>query len=138
MDRRQFVTSCAATATVGLAGCAGGDDGNGGTETPDVDSGEIYSGTLGELRDVQVDVVESQSVTVEASDISEVERLQFQVGDGTAFVHTYQFYEEDSGTTNTYEFEDDGQHQLQLNAERHEAPMNEEVEISVSMEVSEP
>jgi hypothetical protein len=136
MDRRQFVTSTVAVA-VGLAGCSGGDDGNGENDTPDVDSGTIYEGTLGELRDWEVEVVDSQSVTVEASDISEGERLHFQVGDGTGFVHSYRFYEEDSGTTNTYEFESDGRHQLQLQAERHEAPMNEAVEISVSMEVGE-
>ncbi len=98
----------------------------------------FYEGSLGELRDWQVDVVEEQEVTVEAEDIGEGERLHFQVGDGTAFVHSHQFYAEDSGTSNSYEFERDGQHQLQLNAERHEAPMDEDVSISVTMEISSP
>ena len=46
----------------------------------------FYEGSLGELRDWQVDVVEEQEVTVEAEDIGEGERLHFQVGDGTAFI----------------------------------------------------
>jgi hypothetical protein len=112
---------------------SGGEDS---ADDPDVDSGIVFEGSLSELRNWQVDVVEGQEVTVEATDISGGERLQFQVGDGTAFVHSYQFYSEDSGTSNSYVFESDGQHQLQLHAERHEAPMNEDVSISAMMEIN--
>jgi hypothetical protein len=137
--RRKYLLSVGvAVGTVGLAGCSGTDNGNGEGNTPDVDTGTIYDGALTELRDWQVEVTNGQSVTVEASDVGEGEELHFQVGDGTGFVHSYRFYQEDSGTTNTYEFESNGQHQLQLNPGRNEVPVNEDVEIDVIVEVSDP
>ncbi|QLK24984.1 hypothetical protein HYG81_12815 [Natrinema zhouii] len=160
MNRRKLLSSITGIGVIGLAGCAAdGDDSEDSeatddgeqddSETDNTDSGEddseeeyetgvVYEDTLSNLRNWQVDVVEGQTVTVEASNIGEGERLRFQVGDGTGFVHSYQFYEEKDGETNEYEIESDGQHQLQLNPDRHEAPVNEDVEIDVRMELSEP
>lgn len=104
---------------------------------PNVDTGVVYEGELRNLRNWMVEVVSSQSVTVSASDVDDGELLWFQVGDGTGFVHSHRFYEQDSGTTNEYQFESDGRHQLQLSPKRHEAPMNEDVTIAVTMELTE-
>ncbi len=135
MNRREFLTLAGGSVSVTIAGCTGSTDNSG---TSNVDTGIVYEGDLSELRNWQVDVSQTQIVTVEASNIAEGELLRFQVGDGTGFVHTYEFYPDDSGTTNEYQFETNGQHQLQLSAERNEAPVNEDVTISVTMELSEP
>lgn len=37
-----------------------------------------------------------------------------------------------------YDIESEGQHQLQLHPERHEVPVNEEVEIDVMVGITEP
>lgn len=134
MIRREFLALAGGSVSVTVAGCIGGSDDS---DTSNVDTGIVYEGDLSELRNWQVDVSQAQTVTVEALNIAEGELLRFQVGDGTGFVHTYEFYSENSGTTNEYQFETDGQHQLQLSAERSEAPVNEDVTISVTMELSE-
>lgn len=154
MNRREVLGTIVATSVVGVAGCASSEedpedsdadnpdnDNNGDQDSQDeidYDSGVVYDDYVRNLRDKQVDLVTGQVVTVEASEIKEGERLRFQVGDGTGFVHSYNFYEEDDGTTNEYEIDSDGQHQLQLNPDRHEAPVNEDVEIYVRMEISDP
>lgn len=145
MNRRKVLGTIATTSVVGVAGCASSEedpeetgDNSQDNDREDFDTGIVFEGVISNLRDWNVDVVEGQIVSVEASEIREGERLQFQVGDGTSFVHSYNFYEEDSGTTNEYKIESAGQHQLQLNADRHEAPVNEDVEISARMEISEP
>lgn len=137
MNRRNFLTIGVTSCSVLVAGC-GDDPDSSSNSTPDVDMGIVYDGEISELQNWQVDVVQSQIVTVEVSNIAEGERLRFQVGDGTAFVHTHEFYADDSGSSNEYQFESDGQHQLQLSADRHEAPVNEDVSISATMELSEP
>jgi len=150
MNRRKVLSAVTGVGFVGLAGCAssdspeepdsgnGNNDNAGGQNEEEYETGIVFEGNLGELRNWNVDVVQGQTVTVEASDIDEGERLWFQVGDGTGFVHSYRFYEENDGDTNEYEIESDGQHQLQLNAERHEVPMNEDVEIYARMELNKP
>ncbi|AFZ74635.1 hypothetical protein [Natronobacterium gregoryi] len=166
MNRRKVLSTIGGVGVIGVAGCTAddtdqedpegpedtdGDDeenGNNGQDESDDDdttgddddyeTGVVFDDTLTDLRDWHVDVVDGQTVTVQATDIAEGERLHFQVGDGTAFVHSHHFYPEDDGDTNEYEIETEGQHQLQLNAERHEAPMDEDVEITVRMELSEP
>jgi len=152
MRRRETLSAIGAAVCVGLAGCIDGDqngdgqnsadhnkdyqNGNDDESGPEFVTGIVYEGTLSNFRDWIVDVVKGQTVIVKASEIEEGERLHFQVGDGTAFVHSYHFYEKDDGETNEYEIETDGQHELQLNPERHEVPVDKDVEISVSMELT--
>ena len=139
MERRDFLAAGITSSSILIAGCGSDSDSSSNpTPTPDVDTGVVYDDNLSNLRNWDVEVVQGQTVTVEASNVGEGEYLWFQVGDGTGFVHSYRFYEQDSGTTNEYQFESDGRHQLQLNPKRDEAPVDEEVTVSVTMELSEP
>lgn len=133
IQRRRYLITVAATISgVSMAGCMGsgndGDDENG----EDIDTGVIIDDELTELWEDFVDVNSGQTITVEASNVGDGEELQFQVGDGTQFVHTEHIYEDGN---DSYTFETDGQHQIQFHPKRHEAPMDEDVTVAVQAQI---
>lgn len=132
MNRRRLLDAVGATLLLGVAGCSAPDD------VDEADTGLLFEGRISGVFEEHVDVVPGITVAVEANGISPGERLEFNVGGDDGFVHRYTFDEDDSGTTNEYTFETDGRHQLVLQSERYEEPVDEAAEILIRIELREP